>query len=103
MEREESKNLRGVEYFVHRDQIVMGVLEANIARVVVDSLNLAKIEKAGVIGCSRKTVGRHLSQHRANSMLQRLHDFRVLANLTGIHEIPRLNLNFEGLYFSDGI
>ena len=103
MQGQESKDLRGIEYFVHRDQIVIGVLEANVPCAVVDRLNPAKVEKAGVIGRSRKAVGWHLSQHRANSMLQRLHDFRVLADFTGIHKIPRLNLNFEWLYFPDGV
>ena len=52
MQGQESKDLRGVEYFVHRDQIVIGVLEANIPCAVVDRLNPAKVEKAGVIGRS---------------------------------------------------
>src|SRR5262245_53273957 len=103
MERDERKDLRSIEDLIYRNQIVIGVLKTNVPRTVVDRLDLAKVEKTGIIRRGGEAIGRLLPEHDANAMLQGLHDFRFLADFAGIHEIPRLNFNFVRLYFSDGI
>src|SRR5215510_841754 len=49
MQRQESKDLRSIEDFIHRDQIMIGVLKTNVPRTVIDRLNLAKVEEAGIV------------------------------------------------------
>jgi len=41
---EKRKHLRRIEHTIERYQIVIGVLEADVARAVVDRLNTAKIK-----------------------------------------------------------
>src|SRR4029434_326368 len=103
MQSQASKHLRGVEDLADRNQIVIGVLETNVPRTVIDRLNPAKVEEACIIRRSGEAIGRLLPEHDANAVLQGLRDFCFPAHFTGIHEVPRLNFNFEGLHFSDGI
>ena len=44
MDRHKGKNLRGVEDAVHGHEIVIGVLEADIPRAVINRLNAAEIK-----------------------------------------------------------
>src|SRR5581483_9066447 len=92
-----------VEDAGHRNQIVIGVLEADVARAVVDRLNAAKIEKAGVVGRGRKREPGLVAEHGANAVLERLHDFGVFADFARIHEIARLDRDLEGIDFADRV
>src|SRR5215475_5553156 len=103
MERDERKDLRSIEDPIYRNQIVIGVLKTNVPRTVIDRLDLAKVEEAGIVCCGGEAIGRLLPEHDANAVLQGLHDFRFFADFAGIHEIPWLNFNFVWRYFSDGI
>src|SRR5262245_40362292 len=103
MERDERKDLRSIEDLIYRNQIMISVLKTNVPRTVVDRLNLAKVEEAGIVRRGGEAIGRLLLEHDANAVLQSLHDLRFLADFAGIHEIPWLNLNIVWFYFSDGI
>src|SRR5262245_38846608 len=57
MQRHESKDLRSIEDLIHRDQIMIGVLKTNVPRTVIDRLNLAKVEEAGIVSRSGEAIG----------------------------------------------
>jgi hypothetical protein len=44
MNRQKRKNFGRIEHVIHCDQIVVGVLKANVSGAVVDRLDAAKVE-----------------------------------------------------------
>ena len=69
MQSQERKHLRGVEDLADRNQIVIGVLETNVPRTVIDRLNPAKVEEACIISRSGEAICRLLPEHNANAVL----------------------------------